>query len=201
MGLRGSGSGDFGVRDVFLPADMTFGRAAKPARGGAMYRLGTFGYAGLCMPAVMIGAARRALDELAASAASKDRGYMHRTTLARRGAFQNFLGKADLELKAALALSIGMGEKLLRDAARLGESPPANEAEARAVGVHCSRVAVETINGVVAYAGGSGVRAGHLFERTLRDMHMANTHAFVSDIALENHAHFLMNLPDAALQA
>lgn len=201
MGLKGTGSADYAVNDVFVPEELTFAQTAPPLRGGALYRLSTFGYAGLCMPAVMNGAARRALDDLARRAASKARGYVKKTTLADRGVFQAFLGEADLKLKAARQLSIAMGEKLLRDAAIHGKSPEANEAEARAVGSYCSKVAIEVMNGVIAYAGGEGVRTGHSFERTLRDMHMAGTHMFVSDIAFENHAQFLMDLPGVGVSA
>lgn len=201
MGLKGTGSADFLAHDIFLPAEMAFEAQAPVQRGGVLFRLSTFGYAGLCMPAVMIGAARRALDDLARLAESKSRGYMNKTTLANRGVFQKFLGEADMKLKAARALSIATGEKLLRDAEALGKSPEANEAEARAVGVFCSDTAISVINGVVGYAGGEGVRAGHLFERTLRDLHMAGTHMFVSDIAYENHAHFLLGRADARLSA
>lgn len=201
MGLKGTGSADFTALDVFVPEEMTFGARDPVLRGGALYRLSTFGYAGLCMPAVMIGAARRALDDLARQASEKARGYTQKTTLAQRGVFQVFLGEADLKLKAARQLSIAMGENLLHDAETLGTSPEANEAEARAVGVYCSNVAIEVINGVISYAGGEGVRSGHLFERTLRDMHTAGTHMFVSNIAYENHAQFLMQLPGVALSA
>lgn len=201
MGLKGTGSSDFTADDVFVPEEMTFDPRAPSPRGGALFRLSTFGYAGLCMPAVMIGAARRALDDLAQLASAKSRGYVKKTTLAHRGVFQVFLGEADLKLKAARGLSLAMGEKLLADAERLGKSPEANEAEARAVGVFCSNTAIEIINGVISYAGGEGVKAGHRFERTLRDLHMAGTHMFVSNIAYENHAQFLMGFPDAKVMA
>jgi alkylation response protein AidB-like acyl-CoA dehydrogenase len=200
MGLRGSGSADFSAKDVFVPEEMVLNPRA-PIRGGALFNLSVFGYTGLCMPAVMIGAARSALDELARTAAEKSRGYLNKTTLAHRGVFQKFLGEADLKLRAARQLSIATGEKLLRAVEADGASPLANEAEARAVGAYCADVAIETLNGVVSYAGGSGVKAGRLFERALRDMHMAGTHVFVSDVAYENHAQFLMGLPDVTLQA
>ena len=45
------------------------------------------------------------------------------------------------------------------------------------------------------------MKAGHRFERTLRDLHMAGTHMFVSNIAYENHAQFLMGFPDAKVMA
>lgn len=201
MGLKGTGSCDFTADDVFVPAEMTFDSRAAPLRGGSLYRTGTFGYAGLCMPAVMLGAARRCLDDLAALAAAKSRGYTVKTTLADRGVFQVFLGEADLKLKAARALSIATGEKLLAATEALGHSPEANEAETRAVGVLCSDTAIQVVNGVVGYAGGEGVREGHRFERTLRDMHMAGTHMFVSNVAYENHAQFLMQRPDVRLVA
>ena len=201
MGLKGTGSSDFSIADAFVPDALTFARETPHRRGGPLYRLGVFGFTGLCMPAVMIGAARRALHDLAFGAASKKRGYIDKTTLADRGVFKAFVGRSALKLDAARALAVGMGEKLLAGAAGDAPPPEADEVEVRAVGAHCSDVAIAVANGVVAYAGGQGVRAGHRFERTLRDLHMAGTHMFVSDIAYENHGDFVMGLETAKLSA
>jgi indole-3-acetate monooxygenase len=201
MGLKGTGSVDFSVNDAFLPSELSFAAGDPPLRGGHLYRLGVFGYAGLCMPAVMVGAARRALHDLAKAAATKSRGYTKKTTLADRGVFRAFVGESDLKLKAARLLTIATGERLLADVASSGAMSEANEAEARAVGVYCSQTAIAVMNGIIGYAGGEAVRAGRRFERTLRDLHMAGTHMFVSDIGYENHAEFVMGLADAKLSA
>lgn len=196
LGLKGTGSADFSCEDVFLAAEMTF-RGQEVQRGGPLYKLGTMGYAGLCLPAVTVGLARRALDDLTRTAAQKARGYMKKTPLAARGVFQVFLGEADQKLKAARALNIETSEKALADVARLGSSSMANEAAVRAAGAWGVRTATDVVDNVVRYAGGEGVRIGHLFERTLRDLHMAGTHMFVSDVAYEIHAQVMLGLPEA----
>ena len=44
-GLKGTGSNDFSVNDLFVPEEFTYDRAhAKPRRGGLLYRLHFIGY-------------------------------------------------------------------------------------------------------------------------------------------------------------
>src|SRR5690606_11720293 len=79
LGLRGTGSSDFQLDHVFVPHALTYDFHPKPLRGGAVYRLGTMGYVGHTVPAVALGAARRALDDITNIAKEKVRGFSKRS--------------------------------------------------------------------------------------------------------------------------
>jgi alkylation response protein AidB-like acyl-CoA dehydrogenase len=201
MGVRGSGSCDFAANDLFISDELVFAASLgvpKPKRGGDFFHLSPWAAVTLVLPAVMIGGTQRALDELTKSAASKARGYGKKVNLAERQVFQNFIGESDLALKAARNLMYYVGNKVLDDVRALGDSPEANDAEIRATGAYCAKIALEVMNGVVRYMGGAATQQGHLFERTLRDLHMAGTHMFINDIVVEQHGQFLMGLPYAS---
>jgi len=101
-GLRGSGSFDFRLEEVFVPADLTFERAASACRGGALFNVEAHVFLSNELPPLMTGMARRALDEmsgLAGQAARVPGG----PSLADRPAFHAELGRAQTRLRAARA--------------------------------------------------------------------------------------------------
>lgn len=197
LGMRGSGSSDFLADGLFVPADMTFRFDAPPLRGGAIFRLGLMGYVGHTVPATALGIARRALDEASRIAKEKMRGYGKRAPLAKRGVFQAFVGESDLQLRAARALMLDNGRRIVADAERTGVMQPENEAEVRAAGCYTTRLAVRIVDEAVRYVGGDAIRQGSRLEQALRDVHTAATHFFVSDSSIESHAQFLLGIEGA----
>lgn len=94
MGLRGTGSCDFSVANLFVPARFAWDVSlTEPRRGGALYRLGRPGFVTNEHSAFALGVGRRALDAVAVVAVSKSRGYNSRNLLADRPAFQRALGE------------------------------------------------------------------------------------------------------------
>ena len=100
-GLRGSGSFDFRLDEVFVPAELTFERAASACRGGALFNVEAHVFLSNELPPLMIGMARRALDEMAglAGQARLPGG----PSLADRPVFHAELGRAQTRLRAARA--------------------------------------------------------------------------------------------------
>jgi alkylation response protein AidB-like acyl-CoA dehydrogenase len=65
MGLRGTGSIDYQIRDVFVPAEWSHPALIESsARGGGFYALGIIGIAMICHSGWALGMGRRLLDEL-----------------------------------------------------------------------------------------------------------------------------------------
>lgn len=200
LGLRGTGSSDFQLDRVFVPHALTYDFHPKPLRGGAVYRLGTMGYVGHTVPAVVLGAARRALDDLANIAKEKVRGFSKRSALANRGVFQAFIGEADIKLRAARELMIENGKRIIEEAAKV-EDTGRIEAEVRAAGCYATTLALEVANNIIRFAGGDGIRHNGRMARALRDIHVAATHICVNNTSLEEHAKFMMGLEDATPMA
>ena len=108
VGLRGTGSCEYSLSNVFVPQRFTWGGAeARPQRGGPAYLLGrpgtqTTGHCGFAL-----GVGRRALDAVTELAQSKKRGYLGSMALvADRGSFQRALGESDLRLRGARAVAL-----------------------------------------------------------------------------------------------
>jgi indole-3-acetate monooxygenase len=99
-GLQGSGSFDFRLHGVFVPAEMTFERAASACRGGALFRQEAHVFLSNEVPPLCVGIARRALDEMTDLAARTAR-FPGGATLAERAVFHKELARAETRVRAA----------------------------------------------------------------------------------------------------
>ena len=197
LGMRGTGSNDFSIDDAFVPEELTYRAASAPLRGGRMFRTGVVGYLGYTVPPVALGIARRVLDELVALAPTRMRGYTRPQVLASRSTFQSFLGEADVRLKAARALMLANGFELMEHVEQGGTNLRAVEAEVRAAGALTVRTASDVVADVIRFAGGDALWQGGVFERAARDLTVVASHLLANESAYENHAQFLLGLPDA----
>jgi indole-3-acetate monooxygenase len=191
LGMRATGSIDYGFDDVFVPAAFTGPDAAIHKRGGRMYRTGTIGYLAHSIPAVALGIVGAALDRLTVDVAGITRGYRRPTPLGDRQVFQRFLGEATQRLRAARALIISDGQGLMT-AVDSGDELAPIEAAARSAQAWAARTAVEVMTDIVRYAGGSVLRSGSLYERALRDVTVAATHIVVDESSHETLGQFLL---------
>ena len=198
MGLRGTGSNDFSVSELFVPEAFTWDLwSVKPKRGGPLYRLGRPGFVANEHSAFALGVARRALDIIVETAKGKERGYYSRPSVAERGSFQRDLGECDLRLRAARAL-VGEIYEEAWEVVCGGDTPePRLQAEMRGSGTYATRVATEVVTTAFRYAGGAALQESTVLQRCFRDIHAGAQHLMVSDRAYENHAQFLLGFPEA----
>lgn len=123
VGLRGSGSCDFSVDEVFVPRDLSFSLAAwEPQRGGPLYQLGLPGLLINELAAFALGVGRRAQDAIVELAATRRRGYGPKVALAEREVFQRAVAEGDLRLRAARGLVFEVFERTWQTVQ--GGSPP-----------------------------------------------------------------------------
>ena len=198
MGLRGTGSCDFSVDDLFVPERFAWDVSrTEPTRGGPLYRLGRPGFVTNEHSAFALGVGRRALDAVTEVAASKTRGYNSTNLLANRPVLQRAIGECDLRLRAARALNVEiLGDAW--DAVCAGHPPaPPLQAQMRAVATHTTDVAADVATQAFRYGGGSALFTTNILQQCLRDVNAAAQHQMVSDTAYENHGQFLLGLPDA----
>ena len=196
-GLKGTGSCDFSVRDVFVPEGFTFDMAAlEPLRGGPLYRIGMPGLIVNELAGFVLGVGRRAIDEIVAQAQAKQRGYGKRTRVADRGVFQRAIGESDLRLRAARALILEVFETCW-SVVVAGERPsPELQVEMSAATVLGTDAALEAANRAFRYGGGSAIHLGNVLQRCMRDLQTAATHLMTSDVAYENRGRCLLGIPD-----
>ena len=198
MGLRGTGSCDFSVEDLFVPGRFAFDVASnEPLRGGALYRLGRPGFVTNEHSAFALGVARRGLDAVLQVGQSKTRGYTSVNPLAQRPAFQRMLSECDLQLRAARALNVEILEEAWRVASSGRPPDPPLQAEMRSCATNTTDVAVDVVTRAFRFAGGSALFESSVLQRSLRDINAAAQHQMVSDAAYENHGQFMLGLPGA----
>lgn len=197
VGLKGTGSGDFSVKDYYLPQELTFTWdlfKPQPLRGGPLYLLPPFCYVANEHASVAVGAARRALNELI-KLATTTRGTFRASKLDERQVVHRFIGEADMKLRAARALMYERYEEMWQSvsAGQVPDGPAI--ADVRTIGVHCTDVAIEIVTKVYHFGGNTALHQPHIIERLLRDLNTAGLHQVMSDTSYENHGKFLLGLP------
>ena len=196
-GLKGTGSCDFSVTDLFVPEGFTFDlRAMQPKRGGPLYQLGLPGLLINEFAGFALGAGRRALDAIIDLAQTKRRGYGKQTSLAERAVFQHMLGESDLRLRAVRGLIIALLEKAWETVCAGKRPDPQLQVELRSATTLLSDVAVDVATQAFRYGGGSAVHLDNILQRCLRDLQVGAAHLMVSDSAYELHGQCLLGMPE-----
>jgi len=110
-GLKGTGSNDYSVNDLFVPKEFAWDpMKAEPKRGGPLFRMGLPGLVANEHAAFALGVGRRAWDTIAGQAQVK-RGWGNPSAIASRESFQRSLGWCDLQLRAARSLVVEILEQ------------------------------------------------------------------------------------------
>ena len=200
MGLRGTGSCDFSVQDLYVPTEFAYDVSlTEPLRGGAIFRLGRPAFVTNEHSAFALGVARRALNTVLDVGASKTRGYTSANPVARRPAFQRMLSECDLKLRAARALNVEVLESAW-DTVCGGQPPgPLLQTQMRSLCSYTTDVAAEVVTQAFRFAGGSALFDSSIMQRCLRDINAGAQHQMVSDAAYENHGQFMLGLPEATV--
>ena len=202
MGLCGTGSYDYEVRDVRIPDGFTFELFGKqPVRGGetfaAMFRLGMMPFTAAGHAAWALGVGRRLLDEIHRIAGGTQR-MGDPTPLSGRLTFQKGYAQQEAKLRAARLLVLEtFGDALA--AARAGDVPtPRQRALVRAATNLATEAAVDAARFAHARAGTQAIREGSLIERAFRDAHTGSQHAFIGEQVWADSANVLLgNVEDS----
>ncbi|HZI07412.1 MAG TPA: acyl-CoA dehydrogenase family protein [Archangium sp.] len=183
-GLCGTGSGDMEVRDVFVPAERSLSILERPRVEGPLYAFPAFGLLGVGIPAVALGIARRAIDELTALANQKKLMTQGGQLLAKRPAVQEAVAEAEATLRAGRAFLLETVNTTFEAGSR-GEVSVKHRAELRLAYTHATRSAARVVDRMYEAAGGTAVYRASPLQRCLRDIHVATQHAMVAPPTLE----------------
>ena len=198
LGMKGTGSSDYVLDDVFVPERfVTHPATATQQRGGRLFRLGMPGYVINEHGAFAYALARLALQISTEMAVEKKRGYVGGTSIADRAVFQRAIAEGKLRVDASRLLMVDTLERLF-DAAEHGIPPAPLQAETRAAAVLCTDEALAVTSDLFRYAGGSAVQLSHRLQRVLRDLFTVQSHLVVSDSAYEIYGQLLLGLSDEA---
>jgi len=194
-GLRGSGSHDVEVTDVFVPDRFTtrVGQGKLNARG-QLFRLPAFSRLAYNKVGVATGIARAALDAFIELASRHTPRAMSAPLRERRHA-QESLAEAETVLRSARAFVFESVEELWQETLA-GRAPSMKQRAlvqlACAKAVAASARAVEIVH---AAAGTSANTLTSPLERRMRDVHVVGQHIAVSPQLVEPASRVLLGLP------
>ncbi len=198
-GLRGTGSHDFSVEDVFVPGlhTTTFDFQSWPE--GPLWRMPLFTLMLPPMAAVPLGIARAAIDEVVALAPTKT-PYRSRRVMAERDMVQVAVARAEALTRSARAFL----HEAVGDVWATAQDGRAVTLEQRALcrlaSVHAARASTEAVALCFEAAGGSAVYVASRLQRHLRDVHTVGQHVALAASGYETVGRVLLGLgPDTPL--
>ena len=174
-GLAGTGSHDFVLDGVAVPAEHTVPLYSAPAVfGDPLHRLSPYNVQAVLMPGFPLGVARRAVDELAhladAGGTDLDPGELLVEAV-----------RAEIDLDAARALAIGAVDEFWPVLASGQRLSGAADGRLALVLRHVSDTARRVVRTAVDLAGGGAAEPTSPLRRCLADVSAAGQHIAVSD--------------------
>jgi alkylation response protein AidB-like acyl-CoA dehydrogenase len=184
MGMRGTGSHDISVTDVYVPKSRTFPMQPDFEPGshyrGPLYRLPVVGVAGAGIPTPMLGVARRALDEVTELARNKT-PVTSSGLLKERASAQVQLGRAEAILRSGRLLLLDTLSEAWRRCVDGETHSLQQRADLQLAMAHAMSSAVQAVELACSIAGTTAFRATSPLERCFRDVQTMRHHVFASE--------------------
>jgi alkylation response protein AidB-like acyl-CoA dehydrogenase len=182
QGLKGTGSYDYELDDVFVPGHRTFELFTRePLRGAApTFAMGIMPIVAAGHASWALGVARSMLDDVRELAMTKVR-MGDPATLANKASFQVGLARHECMWQAARLLvlqAFGDVEAAVGAGAAL---TPTMRADVRAAAVYATDCSREIAQWAHLAAGTTAIREGSRLERAFRDLYTGTQHAFIGE--------------------
>jgi indole-3-acetate monooxygenase len=184
LGLRGTGSHDAVVDELFVPTARVFSLFDGPALDRPLYRFPIFGYFALSIGAAALGNARGTIDEFSALAARKV-GQGSTRTLAQRSATHAAVAAAESSLRAARALYYEAIEAAWEAAQEEEPVPVTRRRDLRLAATHAVRTSADVVRSMYDLGGGTAIYDDSPLQRRFRDAHTATAHFQVNAASRE----------------
>jgi alkylation response protein AidB-like acyl-CoA dehydrogenase len=194
-GLRGSGSHDVEIEDVFVPDRFTtrVGSGRIHARG-PLFRLPPFSRLAYNKVGVATGIARGALDAFVALASRHVPRAMSAPLRERRYA-QESVAEAETALRSARAFVFESVEELWQETLAGRTPTPKQRAYVQLACVKAVMASARAVELVHSAAGTSANTLTSPLERRMRDVHVVGQHIVVSPALIEPASRVLLGLP------
>jgi alkylation response protein AidB-like acyl-CoA dehydrogenase len=183
-GLRGTGSHDFGVKDLFVPAELSvMAFAQKASQPGNLFKF-PFSLFAVLIAAVPLGIARGAISALVELAkAKKPTGSS--SLLSERPFAQIGVARAEALLCSGRAFLFEALREMGHEIAASGEAGMKCRAALRLACTQAAINAGQAVDLVFEAGGATSVYTSSSLERCFRDVHVAMQHIAVSSTSLE----------------
>jgi len=183
LGLRGTGSGDVEISDLFVPDDQVNpGFYATPIYDRALFRMKEMPEVGHAAHALGIASAALAsfVDAVNARPAP---GSMRQMAMGHMQAHQIAFARADALIRAARALLYETVRAAYEEAEAHPELALELRVRLRQANIFSVRAAKEAVGLIFEMAGSSAVYRGRLIEQAFRDINTAANHTNYQDTA------------------
>jgi indole-3-acetate monooxygenase len=193
-GLRGTGSHDFTVRDLFVPeARSTSLLFSHPIHDGRLYALPFFGVFAAMVAAVPLGIARGAIDALTELAAKRvPTG--SRNVLREKSMIQASVARAEAILSGGRAFLYETVNDLWESVSREEAVTLEQRTRLRLASTHAATCAAQAVDLMYEAGGASAIYTTNPLERAFRDVHTANQHVLVQPVTWEMTGRALLGL-------
>lgn len=197
QGLKGTGSYDYALENVFVPAARTFELFARtPHRGSSpAMRMGMMPVTAAGHASWALGVAKSMLDDVTELAATKFR-MSDMASLASRPIFQKGLAHHVAAWRAARLLVLDAFSAAESHVAAGDDLTPTLRADMRVAAVYATDVARACAEWAHLAAGTSSIREGSRLERAFRDVYTGTQHAFISEKVAIDAAQIWLGLID-----
>jgi alkylation response protein AidB-like acyl-CoA dehydrogenase len=197
QGLKGTGSYDYNVTDLFVPADRTFELFCQtPQRGSAAaYSLGLMAITAAGHAAWALGVAKSMLDDVMELATTKVR-MGDESSLANKSTFQRGLSHHLAMWRAARLLVVDAFSDAEAKVLAGEKVTPTDRADLRIAATYATEASREIVQWAHLAAGTSAIREGSRLERAFRDMYTGTQHAFISEKTYTDSARLYLGLID-----
>lgn len=201
-GMRGTGSHDIAVSDLFIPEDRTLdlfmGQSCLP---GPLFRFPTLIFS-LHIAAVAVGIAQGALEDVVAFIKTKKQRLYASASLAETPLVQFRLGHAESTLRAARAFLHSEAERLWQlskdnsEHEAQGTKDP-NDLMTRVLAADSwiAETCAEIVDRCYTVGGGQAIYEKSSLQRRLRDIHTLTQHASLSESAFTRSGAALVGQP------
>jgi len=195
LGLKGTGSIDYKLREVFVPEEFTYDMFTEDAlRGGWIYKLGTIHFSLIGHTSFAIGVGRRLLDELLKLVAA---GKGRPGQISGDGAFLEEYARTEAKFRSAVAWAKELWGEVEEDLK--GGAPELTTRQKTLVRIALNNLtwtAYDVMNFVIKSTATQSIRPGAL-QHFIRDMLVASTHVTSSQPVLRDAGRELAGLaPD-----
>jgi len=193
MGLRGTGSIDYTMTDVFVPDGWShFAVTTVPLRGGPLYGIGIIGFAVTCHSGWAMGVGRRLLDELAELVHAKAG---RPGAQADSAAFQQGFAQAEAQFRAARAFVLEAWTDLTNSLYAGNEISVRQHTMVRLALANITKALHEVASFVYLAGGTTALRHGTI-QRFYRDVHAGTQHVTSAPLVWQTCGRELLGVAD-----
>ncbi|NRG48238.1 acyl-CoA dehydrogenase family protein [Bacillus sp. CRN 9] len=194
LGLRGTGSHDLLVKDVFVSDECTFVRGGVPSIEEPIYQYPSIAYAAQVLAVVNLGIARATLDEISQIAGGRS-SITGAPKMADRAYLRIAVAKAEASLRSARAFFYEATDSAW-DSIFRGDGVSADQTSMlRLAAVQATRAGANAVQSAYLLAGTAAIYNRHPLQRYLRDAMVVTQHAFLSEGMYDGAGSVLLGVP------